>query len=283
MPELPPGRRTDVPMPCAVQATVSLPIGQLQPSQRPLRRAACAADLELLAESLRHHGQLTPLWVRRLGDEQYEIVAGERRWRAAQAAGLSTLHCQVFHVSEDQAFVLALVEECQRRQLSPLEEAHADQEMLDRGLVRNRAAIARTVGVTRTRVTQRMKLLELDAGTQQLLREHPQELTESHGRLLLGVVDFAERHLLADQVITLRWSTTRLRQEIDARAQEREVARWQSGRRELPRSLAGRYAGFSFQVDLTRADLRQAAEVMRSASERLRKLAERQEAATAAG
>ena len=246
----------------ATATTVELQVDQLHPNPRHRRREHCDSDLTALADSMRQHGLLQSLCVRPLADDQYEIISGERRWRAAQLAGMSSLSCRVFDIDENQAFVLALVENLQRQQLKPLEEAQAYQEMLDRGIVRNRKAIAALVGVDKSRITQMLKLLELDPATQRRLKEHPKLLTESHGRLLLQVPDLAERHRLADEVVEFGWSRDRLRAEIGERCRIQAIERWRSGSREFLRSYVGNYAGFSFCVDLTRADLRQAAEVL---------------------
>lgn len=276
------GRKGEERPPVAA-ATAKLRVGQLHPAPRHLRREGSDSELELLADSLRLHGQLTPLWVRPLGDDKYEIIAGVRRWRAAQLAGLETLSCQVFAADEDQAFVLSLVENLQRQQLTPLEEAQAYQELLDRGIVRNRAGIARLAGVHRSRITRIMKLLELDPGTQQRMKEHPEILNDTHGRLLWEISELTERHRLADEIIAFRRPASWLKTVIEERRRAHDIARWQAQGEEYPRSFVGRYAGFSFQVDLMQADWRQAGETMISAGMRLLKLAENKEQAIAGG
>jgi len=267
------GRTGEGRLPFASRAAVELHVLQLHPSLHHPRREYCDSDLESMADSLRQHGQLTPLWVRPLADDQYEIVAGVLRWRAAQLAGISHLTCQVFEVDDDQAFVLSLIENLQRCELTPLEEARAYQEMLDRSIARNRAAIARLLGVTRARITQRMKLLELDPATQRRMEEHPDLLTESHGRLLWEVEHLTERHALADDVIASHSSCGQLRDRVEEYQRAREVELWQLGDRARPRSYRVTQPGFSLHINFRLADLDRVVGSMSSLMRRLQLMA----------
>ena len=167
---------------------VELPVGVLKPSPHQPRRHPSRCGLEELAQSIASLGVLEPLCVRPLDPPQHEIIAGERRWRAAMLAKMPSVPCRVFRVNENEAFVMALAENLQRRDLSPLEEAQGYQEMLRRGIARNRAAIARLLGVTRPRITQRMKLLELDASV--VRKETDGSSIEVFGLLIkLGVLN----------------------------------------------------------------------------------------------
>jgi ParB/RepB/Spo0J family partition protein len=254
-------RRIGSRLPPAV-AAAEVDVSRLQPNPRHPRHEYSGSDLGLLADSLRQHGQLAPLLVRRLSDEQYEIIAGTRRWRAASLAGLVALRCQVFEVDEDEAFVLALDDNLQHQRLTPLEEAWAYQELLDRGIVRNRAEIARRVNVTRTRITQRMKLLELDPVTQQKLALHRDLLTEYHGRLLREVEDLSARHRLADEAIDGRWSGGRLRARVEEWLRDRDADSWLSGERSSPRAYSVSLPGFTLSMNFARADLLQVDETL---------------------
>ena len=185
---------------------ISLPLSQLHPSPYQPRLTHSQTSIEELAISLREVGLLEPVCVRPLQEHIYQIIAGERRWRAARLAGFTHILCRLLHVSEDTAFVMAVAENLQRRSLSPVEEALAYQEMLERGIAKNRTAIARLLGVSRPRITQRMRLLELDEGTQRRMQEHRSILTEYHGRLLWEVKALADRHRIADEAVERRWS-----------------------------------------------------------------------------
>lgn len=235
---------------------VQLPTEQLQamPANRDGYRDE---QLAALAESLLRDGPLQALLVRPLSDGSYAIIAGSRRWHAARLAGLRHLPCRVLDVDEDRAFVLGLIENVHRRELGALEEAQAYQELLDRGIVRNRAGIARLVGVTRMRITQRMRLLDLDEWTQTALAEHSDVLTEYHGRLLCAVRSTAARQQLVLQAVDGRWSGARLRQEIERLAIAEDQHGWVSGDRYFPRSYSIALPGFRVSISFRRADLRQ--------------------------
>ncbi len=240
---------------------VQLPVGVLRPCLHQLRRRCPQTSLEGLAQSIREIGLLEAIVVRPVG-QFYEIIAGERRWRAAQLAGLATVPCGVFAVSEDEAFVMALVENLQRRDLSALDEALAYQEMLDRGIARNRATIAQLLGVSRPRITQRMKLLELDDGTQRRMQEHQEILTEYHGRLLWDVRDLGARHRFADEAVEMRWSGRQLKAQIDNYHRQREIEEWTVRQTGLPRWYEVSLPGFSLRIDYSRANLMHAVDVM---------------------
>ena len=264
---------------CLIQIDTAL----LRPNSFQLRRAYSQARLEELAVSIRQVGLLEPICVRPLQYPLFQIIAGERRWRAAKLVQISPLPCRAFDVTEDQAFAMALAENLQRCDLSPLEEALAYQEMLDRSIAKNRAAIARLLGVSRPRITQRMKLLELDPITQHMMAEHKDIMTEYHGRLLWKVSDLPTRRRLADEVIEGRWSGRRLRAEIEEWLKEQEIGRWTSGDRSLPRCYAVSYPGFSLSVNFERADLHHVRETLRRLYERVSSLLATQGEESASG
>ncbi len=251
---------------------VSLPLSQLHPSPYQPRRTHSQTSIEELAVSLREVGLLEPVCVRPVEECTYEIIAGERRWRAAGLAGFTRILCRLFHVSADTAFVMAVTENLQRRSLAPLEEALAYQAMLDRGIARNRATIARLLGVNRPRITQRMKLLELDEGTQRRMQEHRDILTEYHGRLLWGVKTLADRHRIADEAIEGQWSGRQLKQRVDEYLRMREIDAWQLHAGGLPRTWSVSLPGFSVRINFLRADVYRALEETRNMVSRLEDL-----------
>lgn len=152
--------------------------------------------LESLAQSIRTQGVLQPLVVRPL-DQGYEIVAGERRWRAARIAGLSVVPAVVREVGDDIAMAVALIENIQREDLNPLEEAAA-LERLIRDCRMTHAQCADAVGRSRASVSNLLRLTELDEHVQRLLREKRLEM--GHGRALLGAPE-ARQAELADRVL----------------------------------------------------------------------------------
>lgn len=152
--------------------------------------------LESLAQSIRSQGVLQPLVVRPL-EVGYEIVAGERRWRAARIAGLSVVPAVVRELGDDVAMAAALIENIQREDLNPLEEAAA-LERLIRECQMTHAQCAEAVGRSRASVSNLLRLTELDPHVQALLRERQLEM--GHGRALLGAPESSQADL-ADHVV----------------------------------------------------------------------------------
>lgn len=161
-----------------------LPVERLQPGQHQPRRHFDTAALDSLAESIRAQGVVQPLVVRAVGADRYEIVAGERRWRAAQQAGLKTVPVVVRTLDERGAMAVAIVENIQRADLNPLEEAEALHKLIrDCGLTHE--AVATAVGRSRAHVTNLLRVMDLNAEVQLLVRNGV--LSLGHAKVLLGV------------------------------------------------------------------------------------------------
>lgn len=158
-------------------------IERLQPGRHQPRRQFDAAALDSLAESIRAQGVVQPIVVRAVGGDRYEIVAGERRWRAARQAGLKQVPAVVKTLDEQGAMAVALVENIQRADLNPLEEAEALHKLIrECGLTHEATATA--VGRSRTHVTNLLRLIELNDDVQQLVRNG--HLSFGHAKVLLG-------------------------------------------------------------------------------------------------
>lgn len=161
-----------------------LPLESLQPGKHQPRRHFDAAALESLAESIRAQGVVQPIVVRPAGANRYEIVAGERRWRAAKQAGLKSVPVVIRTLDERGAMAVALVENIQRADLNPLEEAEALHKLIEEcGLTHEKAAEA--VGRSRAHISNLLRLMELNADVQSLLRNG--HLSLGHAKVLLGV------------------------------------------------------------------------------------------------
>lgn len=166
------------------EALRELAVSSLQPGRHQPRRAFDQEALDSLAESIKAQGVVQPIVVRPAGGDKYEIVAGERRWRAAQKAGLKTIPAVVRTLDERAAMAVALVENIQRADLNPLEEAEALQRLIKEcGLTHEQCAEA--VGRSRVAVTNLLRLFELNADVQDLVRA--QKLSLGHAKVLLGV------------------------------------------------------------------------------------------------
>lgn len=141
-------------------------------------------SLQELADSIGAQGVVQPIVVRPIGGGKYEIIAGERRWRAAQLAGLHTIPSVVRDVPDSAAIAIALIENIQRENLSPLEEAYALQRLLDEFDMTHQQA-AEAVGRSRAAVSNLLRLQELNKDVQAMLQQG--ELEMGHGRALLGL------------------------------------------------------------------------------------------------
>ena len=163
-----------------------LPIEQLAPSPLQPRRDFAEDELESLAESMRRHGLLQPLLVRPVGESGFEIVAGERRWRAAQRAGLAEVPVLIRELGERETLEIALVENVQRKDLSPLEEADAYRRLIDE-FEHTQEDIATALGRSRSHVANTIRLLALPESLRRMLEKG--DLTAGHARALLGSVE----------------------------------------------------------------------------------------------
>lgn len=166
------------------QALRQLPIEQLKPGKYQPRSTIAKPALEELAESIRKQGVIQPLLVREIKRDRYEIVAGERRWRAAQLAKLDTVPVIIKEISDQNAMAVALIENIQREDLNAIEEAIGFQRLLKEfGLTHQEVADA--VGRSRTAVTNLLRLLALHPSVKKLLEEGKLEM--AHARTLLGL------------------------------------------------------------------------------------------------
>ena len=164
----------------------SLPVGRLQPGKYQPRTQMDPASLEELAASIRAQGLMQPILVRPVGDglggERYEIVAGERRWRAAQMAGLEDGPTLVREIPDESALAMALIENIQRENLNPLEEAQGLQRLIDEFSMTHQQA-ADAVGRSRPAASNLLRLLQLAPPVQEMLMRG--ELDMGHARALL--------------------------------------------------------------------------------------------------
>jgi ParB family chromosome partitioning protein len=168
------------------RATHKLPVAFLRPNRFQPRKTFAAEDLHDLTESVREKGILQPILVRPLGADSYEIVAGERRWRAAQLAKLHDVPVVVREMSDAEALELAIVENVQRADLNAIEEAAAYHELMDR-FSYTQDRIAKEVGKSRSHVANTLRLLRLPESVKAMLRDG--RLTAGHARTLLGADD----------------------------------------------------------------------------------------------
>jgi ParB family chromosome partitioning protein len=189
-----------------------IPVEQVVPNRRQPRTDFSETALQSLAESIRTAGLMQPIMVRHhVG--QYELVAGERRWRAAKLLGMTTIPAIVREIDEQTAAELALIENIQREDLNPMERATALRRLaLDFSMTHQ--AIADKVGLDRASVTNLLRLSELDAATADLVRAG--RLSQGHAKALLAVTNTAQRSDLAAKVLAHDWSVRELERQVQA-------------------------------------------------------------------
>ena len=175
-----------------------LPVSKLEPRRDQPRTVFDEEALEELAESIRRYGVIQPITARALPSGYYQIVAGERRWRAARRAGLDEIPVRVIEADDRRAAELALVENLQREDLNPIEEARGYRALLDDyGLTQEEAA--QSVGRSRPAVTNSLRLLNLSPELLSLVERG--ELSAGHARALLPITDPAKQLAAAREVI----------------------------------------------------------------------------------
>lgn len=187
------------PVAAAAGGAARIPLEQIHPDRGNPRRTFDEAALEELAASLKNQGVLQPILVRKDSRGGFRIIAGERRWRAAQRAGLKEIPALVKEASDAEAYELALVENIQRADLSPLEEAEAYRRLVEERRL-TQEQIADRVGKDRSTVANALRLLALPNEVKQLLAEG--DLDMGHARALLGLSKGAEMVSLARAVVT---------------------------------------------------------------------------------
>ena len=177
-------------------------IDLIRPGQQQPRTTFDEAKLAELAQSIRTSGIIQPLLVRPLGG-LFELVAGERRWRAAQLAGLSRIPAIIRDIPEDKLLELALIENIQRQELNPIEEANAYKRLIE-SLNLTQDEVAQRVGRDRTFVTNYLRILRLPSEIQTLLES--EKLTFGHARALLGLEDVILQRRYAQKIVKHNWS-----------------------------------------------------------------------------
>jgi ParB family chromosome partitioning protein len=174
-----------------------VPVELLHPNPNNPRKHFAEEDLNTLAQSLKAKGLLQPLVVRPRGDGSFEIVAGERRWRASQLAGLHDLPVLVRELDDKETLEIALIENIQRSDLNALEEARAYRQLLDQ-YAYTQQQLADAIGKSRSHIANTMRLLNLPEATQKQIEEG--SLTAGHARALIATETPEE---LADKIIKL--------------------------------------------------------------------------------
>ena len=209
--------------------SLSLPISQVEPGLKQPRKRFDQESLQDLADSIRIHGVIQPLTVRRLSSGYYQIIAGERRWRAAKLAGLTEVPAVIIEADDRKVMELGLIENLQREDLNPIEEANGYKVLLDEyGLTQEE--VAHRVGKSRPAVANALRLLALPDPVHQLLEEG--KLSAGHARAILAAPTGELQKKLAQKVVA---------EELSVRQTEALAKRLAAGEKEppAPKTAAG--------------------------------------------
>jgi ParB family transcriptional regulator, chromosome partitioning protein len=192
----------------------NIPIELLKQGKYQTRRIFDLQALQELAESIKAEGLIQPIIVRPAWvngkEDGYEIVAGERRWRAAQLIGIDVISCLVSCYTDEQAAAITPIENTQRENLSPIEEALAYQHLIEE-FEYSHYEIAAAVGKSRPKITNLLRLLKLDTRVQEMLSSGG--LSEAHGKNIAGL-DYNLQYGIAKKSVAYGWSTRRVEREI---------------------------------------------------------------------
>lgn len=192
---------------------LEIEIDLIEPNHLQPRTRFDDAHLEELATSIRLNGVVQPILARRITGGRYQLVAGERRWRAAQKAGISRIPAIVREIADEKMLELALIENIQRQELNAIEEAQAYKKLIETlGLTQE--AVAHRVGRDRTFITNYLRLLRLPPDIQQLVEEN--KISMGHARALLGLTETVVQRKIARNIVE---------QELSVRDTEKAVKR----------------------------------------------------------
>ena len=210
------GRGLGALIPRAAVGLRDIPVDSILPNPLQPRTQFDEQELEDLAQSIREHGLLQPVLVSQRRDGTFQLITGERRWRAAQLAGMPSVPAMVKEATPQASLEMALVENIQRRDLNPLEEAHAFRQLIDEhGLTQEK--LGQRIGKSRVAVTNTLRLLQLPEPVHEALASG--SITEGHARAILMANGETQRLLLLERVLADRLSvrdTEALAREMNA-------------------------------------------------------------------
>jgi ParB family transcriptional regulator, chromosome partitioning protein len=207
------------------QTVALISLDQILPNRYQPRTTFVENELEELAQSVKEHGVLQPITVRRMGDGMYELIAGERRLRAAKIAGMTTIPALIRNSNDEKALAVALVENLQRQNLNPMEEAKGYSRLMGEfGLTQD--LVSRSVGKDRSSIANILRLLSLPREVQQCIESGAISL--GHAKVLAGLSTAEEQLHLAHKIVSDQLSVRQLEQMV-ARPHKDRITRPQKG------------------------------------------------------
>jgi len=206
---------------------ISISINKIKSDEEQPRKLFDSEKIAELAESIKTHGIIQPLILRKYMDDQYIIVAGERRWRAAKMAGLKEVPGVIMELSDRDILEISLIENIQRQDLNPIEEALAYRKLLNDFKI-TQEELSKRIGKSRVAIANTMRLTNLDERVQQYIIENI--ISEGHGRVLLAISDKEKQYELSQQVIDEKLSVRELERLIKRfnEEEEKEKVVWSS-------------------------------------------------------
>jgi ParB family chromosome partitioning protein len=249
-------------------------LDQLDPNPFQPRHNFDGETMEDLCRSIEQHGVIEPIIVRRKED-RYEIISGERRWRACQKLGLEEIPCVLKTVSDAEAFKLALTENIQRNNLTPLEEAEAFRRLLDMKIARNQSEIGEILGIRQQRVSDKLRLLELPAEVRALFGDsrYQDRFTQKHGEIVGRLPDASQISEAASKIVEEALSTRETLKLVQHMLKQKVGSVPRPGRQPKPLHVSRSRHGFTLKLsfDRRRDSLEQALGELLQVVERLRK------------
>ncbi len=189
--------------------TLQISVDKIVPNRFQPRLEFNEKALNELADSIKEHGIIQPLVLRNIGDK-YEIIAGERRYKAARMLGFKTVPAVIRNVDNTKSAELAVVENIQRKDLSAIEEAQSYKKLMDEGMTQEE--IAKTIGVAQSTIANKIRLLSLPSSVQNALLEA--KISERHARSLLSLQDSFLQEDILNKIILNRWTVRQTEEEI---------------------------------------------------------------------
>ena len=211
---------------------ILISINKIKSDEEQPRKLFDSEKIAELAESIKAHGIIQPLILRKYMDDQYIIVAGERRWRAAKMAGLKDVPAIIMELTDRDILEISLIENIQRQDLNPIEEALAYRKLLNDFKI-TQEELSKRIGKSRVAIANTMRLTNLDERVQQYIIESI--LSEGHGRVLLTISDKQKQYELSQQVIDEKLSVRELERLIKRfnEEEEKEKVIWSMGMDDL--------------------------------------------------